>query len=142
MNKREVRQQTRQERRAARRAQKQAGEPAKDALGGVFFLLGLAYIAYTGSWWPGILVLVALTALVEWLIGALFPASAAASTPPTPPAVGTPAPVATFPFERLPSECAKCGAPVRPHDVRWQAAPDGGPAAADCPYCGAKLPLA
>jgi hypothetical protein len=117
------------------------------------WLIGLAILAWKGWWWPGILVLLALSAVLEAVLMKFVPQAfegeepsslpVAESTPsePTPSPVSLP-PVETAPpavehrFELLPSICAKCGAPIRGHDVKWT-----GPQSADCLYCGANLEM-
>jgi hypothetical protein len=109
------------------------------------WLIGLAILAWQNWWWPGILVLLAISGVTQALItrfappepeAALQPASSAvdpaAALAPTPP--GAPA---EHRLELLPAECPKCGGPIRGHEVRWT-----GPQSADCPYCGANLPMA
>ncbi len=110
------------------------------------WLIGLAILALNDWWWPGILVLVAVSmicqALIQFMVpGAVeekmesgemkpvnhAPATVAANMQPSQPA---------YPTDRLPSECPKCTAPIRGMDVRWTS-----PTSADCPYCGANLPL-
>ncbi len=100
---------------------------------GAVWLIGLAILAWKGWWWPGILVLIAISSLVEVAIRYLIPdatepddktATGAATSSPSDHAV------------RLPSECPKCGAPIRSAVVKWS-----GPTTADCPYCGATLPV-
>jgi hypothetical protein len=108
------------------------------------WLIGLAILAWTGNWWPGILVLVAISAVVEALIrryapGAVDeeqtagPAAAPAEVPAPPAAV----PPREHRLELLPSICPGCGGPIRGHEVKWT-----GAQSADCPYCGVNLPMA
>ena len=119
------------------------------------WLIGLAILAWQDWWWPGILVLIAISILSQAMIQSLVPgaieeegqeekmiseapAASAMATAATAPA----ATAAIFPTEpkhpihRLPSECPKCSAPIRGGEARWT-----GPESADCPYCGANLPL-
>jgi hypothetical protein len=117
---------------------------------GALWLIGLAILAWQDWWWPGILVLVALSVLLEVLLKRIAPqdfeeelqpapepqqlpeqqpASPATSTPPTP--------AVEHRLELLPSECPKCSGPIRGHEVKWT-----GAQSADCPYCGANLPMA
>ncbi len=113
------------------------------------WLIGLAFIAWRDWWWPGILVLFAISAVIEaWLMRyrpeafeeekpeEMVPADAipAAPAPPAPPPIQT---VAEHRGELLPSACPKCGGPIRSAEVKWT-----GPQSADCPYCGANLPMA
>jgi hypothetical protein len=110
------------------------------------WLIGLGVLALNDWWWPGILLLIGISMISQALIQAMVPNAtesnrsfeelqpeteesikAAASQDSSQPAYST---------HRLPSECLKCGAPIRGADVRWT-----GPQSADCPYCGANLPL-
>jgi DNA-directed RNA polymerase subunit RPC12/RpoP len=104
------------------------------------WLIGLAVLFWKGWWWPGILVLVALSMLAEAVIWQIpgaavpkeeifepdfeeFPADEPAGTAPAKPDP-----------TKLPEKCQECGAPVSADDVRWTSA-----ATASCPYCGANL---
>jgi hypothetical protein len=105
------------------------------------WLIGLAILFWRGWFWPGILVLVAISALIEVLLMQFAPQAFAEADATTPPSTAPPpspaAPLAPeHRAELLPSACPRCGAPVRSAEVRWV-----GPQAADCPYCGAHLPM-
>jgi hypothetical protein len=105
------------------------------------WLFGLAILFWKDWWWPGILVLVGISLVIEALLAQFVPHAFGenSSTAPAAPApVATPpvAPVAENHAELLPSACPNCGAPIRGHDVKWT-----GPQSADCPYCGANLPM-
>lgn len=110
---------------------------------GAVWLIGLAILAIKGWWWPGILVLVAVSMVVEALITALVPGALEEEQPepPVPLAGGAapPAPAAPQPEHRpelLPVVCPRCGGPIRGHEVKWT-----GLNSADCPFCGANLPM-
>jgi hypothetical protein len=112
-------------------------------LHGAVWLIGLAILAWQGWWWPGILVLVAISLLLEGALMQFAPQAfvdePAASASPQPPApVATPAPAAPPEqrLELLPATCPNCGGPLHGKDVKWT-----GPQSADCPYCGANLPM-
>jgi DNA-directed RNA polymerase subunit RPC12/RpoP len=116
------------------------------------WLIGLAVLALSGKWWPGILVLVAISILLE--AGVKRSGLQEAEEGPFPaneePQVSgrSPAPVEASirsPYvsraqghrnEWLPLSCPKCGAPTRAADVQWT-----GDSSAACPYCGSNLPL-
>jgi hypothetical protein len=110
------------------------------------WLIGLAILAINDWWWPGILVLLAVSTLSQAAIQAFVPGAVEEVEDEKPttlaPGMSKPAtaePVFTqtdHPTERLPSECPKCSAPIRGIEVRWT-----GAQSADCPYCGANLPL-
>ncbi|NMB55828.1 MAG: hypothetical protein GYA15_14125 [Leptolinea sp.] len=111
------------------------------------WLIGLAIIAWQGWWWPGILVLVALSVLFEAVIKKIAPDAfvivkkdeenkSFEFSPPNPdPSVkSTAQPVHRA--DLLPTNCPKCGAPTRSHEVIWT-----GAQSADCPFCGSNLPM-
>jgi hypothetical protein len=110
------------------------------------WLIGLAILFYTGNWWPGILVLIAISAIVEAMIKRYVPTAVEPEQPAQSPAAPTVAPAASTPLppaprehrlELLPSQCPGCGGPIRGHEVKWT-----GAQSADCPYCGVNLPMA
>jgi hypothetical protein len=126
-------------------------------LHGAVWLIGLAIIAWQDWWWPGILVLVAISmvleaALMQFAPQAFEKAETQTSPPPSegnPPTSPSPQPIPASPLptastgpviehrlELLPSVCPKCGGPIRGHEVTWT-----GQQSADCPYCGANLPM-
>jgi hypothetical protein len=111
---------------------------------GAVWLIGLAVIALNGWWWPGILVLVAISAILESVIMMVVPGAveseakedaAAAFGNTAFPGVQTPAAPARR-ADLLPTNCPRCGAPTRGHEVTWT-----GERSADCPFCGANLPM-
>jgi len=98
----------------------------------VLWLVGLAVLAITDNWWPGILILVAISILLESAVkrgdqndGDVEEPKTVIDeslrlTPASPPRVETVAPpVGTHRAEWLPLNCPKCGAPTRAADVRW-----------------------
>ena len=113
------------------------------------WLIGLVVIALTDGWWPGILILVVISVLLESAVkrGDQSDGDVEVSetvtdekpevTPASPPRVETVAPpVGTHRADWLPLSCPKCGGPTRATEVRWT-----GDASASCPYCGSNLPL-
>ena len=117
------------------------------ALHAGLWLIGLAILAWSDAWWPGILVLVALSLLLEGILARFAPQAFEEALPesiapqqapmaPQPPAATMPAPSLPHPEEWLPVSCPKCGGPIRGSEVRWT-----GPTSADCPFCGTNLPL-
>lgn len=123
-------------------------------LEGVIWMVGLAILAIKGWWWPGIMVLVAISAVYESVLTMIFPdlepevpvppippVAPAAPIPPTPTGYTTdasPQPDFTpkYQINLLPTNCPRCGAPARGHDVHWTSEHS-----ADCGFCGASLPL-
>lgn len=121
-----------------------------ESIHAVIWLLGLAVIAWQGWWWPGILVLVAISVLFEAFAkkvdpGAVRPYANDDEGAISPQPTGTPSTVVAekkldeityHHADLLPTNCPKCGGPTRGHDVFWT-----GPQSADCPFCGTNLPM-
>jgi hypothetical protein len=121
-------------------------------LHGAVWMIGLAILAWKGWWFPGILVLVAISMVIEAALMALVPGAyqtrssddadddheeVVSRAAPAPAAAPAAAPVVDeHPYELLPVTCPKCGGPVRGNEVKWT-----GLRSADCPFCGANLPL-
>ena len=93
------------------------------------WLIGLVILAWKGWWWPGILVLVALSGLVQ--AGIQMYLSKQSHTQQEISQVND---LAKERGAWLPSICPACGAPLSVSTVNWT-----GPATADCPYCKANL---
>lgn len=140
-----IRERERMERRAQRR--KLVG-PWRNIHGAVW-LIGLAILAWKGWWFPGILVLIAISLVLEGILMATAPQAFEAEETAMPTAPETPAPapapspapapapaVVEHRAELLPSTCPNCSGPIRGHEVKWT-----GPQSADCPYCGSNLPM-
>lgn len=115
----------------------------------LIWLVGLVVLAITDWWWPGILVLVVISILLETggkrgsqsEAGEELPEPIVGEEPKeAPPSLPRVETVASRPdvhkAEWLPLSCPKCGAPTRAGDVRWT-----GDSSAACPYCGSNLPL-
>jgi hypothetical protein len=116
----------------------------------LIWLVGLAILAWTNGWWPGILLLIGLSIILEAFLKRYAPHAFQDSTEvPAQPSEQVSRPIAQPPDlsvppapewtgrnEWLPSTCPKCGAPTRGSEVRWS-----GPSSAECPYCGTNLPL-
>lgn len=126
--------------------------PKKELIGpwrslhAVIWLVGL-YILFTrGPFFPGILVLVAISAIYEGILQRFLPDAfeeqapvetentasmplgpAPDMAPPTPP---------EHRIDLLPQACPSCNGPIRGHEVKWT-----GPQSANCPYCGTNLPM-
>lgn len=110
----------------------------------VIWVLGL-YILFSRGWFfPGILVLIAISALYEGLLARFAPHAFAEVTsgdtviqPVDKTAqANTPTPVQEHRLELLPQVCPSCNAPIRGHEVKWT-----GLQSANCPYCGTNLPM-
>jgi hypothetical protein len=107
------------------------------------WLIGLAVLAWKDWWWPGILVLIALSILAEAVIRQIPGAAVAeeetlepdfAELPAGEPAEAAPARPPEPDPTRLPEKCQECGAPVSADKVQWTSA-----TTASCSYCGATL---
>lgn len=128
-------------------------EPKKKLVGpwrslhAVIWLVGL-YILFTrNSFFPGILVLLAISAIYEGLLQRYAPhafeepAPVEATNPaeerrlePAPGMVSTP--TQEHRIELLPQVCPSCNGPIRGYEVKWT-----GAQSANCPYCGTNLPM-
>jgi len=120
------------------------------AVHALIWLVGLAILAWTDGWWPGILLLIGLSISLEAFLKRYAPhALEEADEPLVQPSVQgsrrmaqppvnsvSPAPELPGRDEWLPRSCPKCGGPTRGSEVRWT-----GPTSADCPFCGTNLPL-
>lgn len=113
------------------------------------WLIGLGILFFTGRWWPGILIVIGVSAIAGAVVRGL---DAGEAPPPPPPAFGplppappppAPAPAVIRPIvtqaappraRRLPDICPNCGAPPR-------SLPQRGDNPNACPYCGADLSL-
>ncbi len=129
-------------------------EPKKKLVGpwqslhAVIWLIGIYILATRDWWWPGILVLIAVSAVYEGLLRQLVPGAYVEEKPVQAGPVQAPPPVATAPApapvaiiqehraELLPQVCPNCNAPIRGHEVKWT-----GLQSANCPYCGTNLPM-
>jgi predicted RNA-binding Zn-ribbon protein involved in translation (DUF1610 family) len=112
------------------------------------WLIGLAFLALTGRWWPGILLLIIISIFLEAALSRREPAEfdegqsqtvdeePEVATAPRLPGEIVPTATEAHHAEWLPLSCPKCGAPTRAEEVRWT-----GNASAACPYCGSNLPM-
>ena len=113
-------------------------------LRGAVWIIGLAILAWQDWWWPGILVLAGISLLLEAVLMQYAPQAFEKIEPPLAPSPVAATPVKSSPapsvsehrIDLLPSVCAKCGGPIRGHEVKWT-----GSQSADCPYCGANLTM-
>jgi endogenous inhibitor of DNA gyrase (YacG/DUF329 family) len=86
------------------------------------WLIGLAIIAWQGWWWPGILVLVAISGLVQAGIRLYLNRQDEQKT------------LVETRTRHLPANCPNCGGPIDAAQVRWS-----GSYTAICPFCGATI---
>lgn len=116
-------------------------------LRGAIWLIGLGFLMLSGHWWPGILVLIGISIVLEGLAAGMRPPELE-DFPPSPPPVAPPppapmpqptqvsAPAPEHPFALLPANCPRCGGPVRKDEIKWV-----NRQTALCAYCGSGLPL-
>jgi len=120
-----------------------------NGLHGILWIIGLVLLARHGWWWPGILVLIGISMIIESALSQGAPQVLDNPEPPkaAPPPFIYPPPAAPAPFshipvasghrvELLPATCSRCGAPIRAHEVKWT-----GTQSAACPYCGSTLAM-
>jgi len=89
---------------------------------GAVWMLGIAILAWQDWWWPGILVLVAISGLAQGIVQLYYSRTNEERQ---------------LTQERaawLPSICPNCGGPLSVSTVNWT-----GSDTADCPYCKANL---
>jgi membrane protein implicated in regulation of membrane protease activity len=96
---------------------------------GALWLIGIAILALTDWWWPGILMLVALSILAQASLQLYFSRKTKSEK------IQNEA--QQLDVQRaawLPAVCPACGGPLSVRTVQWT-----GPATADCPYCSAHI---
>ena len=91
------------------------------------WLVGLAILFLTGWWFPGILILVAISGITQALLAQM------AKHDEDKEATAAQARTAAM---SVPANCPTCGAAISAGSVTWT-----GPATAQCPYCKAAIPL-
>jgi hypothetical protein len=112
----------------------------------IIWLGGLYYLISRGQIFPGILVLLLISAIYEALLRRYIPhayeetpvdpTDSPAQVPPPAPATYAPPAPPEHRIELLPQVCPSCSGPIRGHEVKWT-----GPQSANCPYCGSNLPM-
>ena len=101
------------------------------AVQSAIWLIGLAILFYTGNWFPGILVLVAISGITQALLSRMAKSQEQKQAEQA--ALAASARSAAM---AVPSNCPTCGAAISASSVTWT-----GPATAQCPYCKAAIPL-
>jgi hypothetical protein len=96
--------------------------PHLDKIHGAVWLIGLALLAWQGWWWPGILVLVAISTLIQGGLSLYVKRNQETTT------------LAIEREAHLPETCPNCGGPLNAASVRWK-----GKQSAICPYCGSTV---
>ena len=97
------------------------------AVHSAIWLIGLALLAWRGWWFPGILILVAISGVAQALLMQMAKRDEEKA------AVAASARTAAM---AVPSNCPTCGAAISAASVNWT-----GPTTAQCPYCKAAIPL-
>jgi predicted Zn-ribbon and HTH transcriptional regulator len=120
---------------------------------GAIWLIGIVLMISYNWWWPGILVLIAISGVFEALLQKYAPEanveenpvtkSASTQTSAESPSLDsinhTAEPISSTPVHRLellPTVCPNCNGPIRANEIKWT-----GPQSANCPYCGSNLPM-
>lgn len=123
---REERREERREKRKEERREAKANEeklpPHWEKIHGAIWLVGLAYLFWTGNIFPGILVLVAISAIAQAAIMAYVKRNQETET------------LAVEREAHLPETCPNCGGPLTAATVRWN-----GKQSAVCPFCGSTV---
>jgi hypothetical protein len=91
------------------------------------WLIGLALLAWQGAWWPGILILVAISGITQAVLQGMAKRQAS---------VAETANAARAAATAVPPNCPTCGAAINASSGVWS-----GPTAAQCPYCKSAIPL-
>jgi hypothetical protein len=127
---------------APRTAPKEDDEPNLTGLYGAvqsaIWLIGLAVLFTTGNWFPGILILVAISGITQWVLAGMA-ARAAQKTADEAAAKASAlaaAETARKAAAAVPANCPTCGAAISAANVTWTS-----PTTAQCPYCKAAIPL-
>lgn len=97
------------------------------AVHSAIWLIGLAVLFYTSNWFPGILILVAISGVAQALLQMLAKQEEAKAQA---------AQQARQAALAVPATCPSCGATINVSSVVWS-----GIANAHCPYCKAAIPL-
>lgn len=89
------------------------------------WLIGMAVLFWTGWWWPGMLILVAVSGLIQAGISAYVSSQEAKKEQLRRAQIQRSTAEA-----RLPEQCPNCGGPLNAKSVTWTS-----PNTATCPYC-------
>lgn len=105
---------------------------------GAIWLIGLAILFWQNWFWPGILVIMAISAIFEAVVRLVIkPEPIFSETASTGPAdtAESPSTEQQTPAIRLPSRCPNCGAPISEDVVVWSQNYQH----ASCPYCKSNI---
>jgi hypothetical protein len=102
------------------------------------WMVGLAILAWQGWWWPGILILVAISGITQAVLQSRAAKDEAKvlDEQAAKQAKAQEAEAARKAAAAVPATCPTCGAAISAATVTWTA-----PTAARCPYCKAAIPL-
>ncbi len=106
----------------SRKAEKEELPASWQQIQSAVWLIGLAIIAWRGWWWPGILVLVAISGLVQAGVRLYLNRTEEQKS------------IAQMRATGLPENCPRCGGPIDAAKVQWTNA-----TTAVCPYCGTPI---
>ncbi len=110
---------------------------------GAIWMFGLAYLAFSHNWWPGILILIGISILANVVLGGAELAQPQPLQPPTmpppPPSPATTRAETPTPFSTAPAEAPR-PARVVPQDLPERCPNCGGPTGASAPQSGAQDP--
>jgi hypothetical protein len=93
------------------------------------WLIGLAIIAWQGWWWPGILVLVAISGIFQAIIQMMLAGQEKEAQ-----VIQQQNNLNQERGRWLPATCPNCGAPLNVNNVNWTGDNNG-----NCPFCQANL---
>jgi rRNA maturation protein Nop10 len=96
--------------------------PHWERVHGAIWLIGIAILAWQGWWWPGILILVAISGLTQAALMAYVKRNQEVEI------------LASEREVHLPETCPNCGGPLNASTIRWK-----GKQSATCPYCGSTV---
>lgn len=104
------------------KSQEETLPPHWEKVHGAIWLIGLAYLFWSGNIFPGILVLVALSGLAQAAMMAYVKRQRDTEI------------IAEVRELHLPETCPSCGGPLIASKVKWQ-----GKQSAICPFCGTTI---
>lgn len=102
--------------------EKESLPPHWEKVHGAIWLIGLAILFASGNFWPGILILVAVSGLAQAGIMAYVKRNQETAS------------LESEREQHLPNICPNCGSPLNPSTVQWK-----GKQTAVCSYCGSSV---
>ena len=98
---------------------------------GAIWMIGIAVLAITGWWWPGIMIVVAISLLTEAAVRYSLKNQEDKQS-----AAAIETDLEAQRAKALPDKCPSCGSPVTVKSAVWTA-----PFSASCPFCATSLPM-